>query len=80
MKIDLNKEIEKFEVSLILKALIHNAGNIGASARSLSVHRTTLHEKLKRYFPNIYGAGGAYDGEARLQWLLERAGLIEDAR
>lgn len=47
-KIDLNKELSNYEIELIKSALINNKGNIAATARQLSVHRSVLYNKMKK--------------------------------
>ncbi len=47
-KIDLNNELNNYEMKLIKNALINNKGNIAATARKLSIHRSVLYNKIKR--------------------------------
>jgi arginine utilization regulatory protein len=47
-KIDLNKELNNYEMELIKNSLINNKGNIAATARQLSIHRSVLYNKMKR--------------------------------
>jgi arginine utilization regulatory protein len=47
-KVDLNKEVDNYEMELIKNALVNNKGNITATARQLSIHRSVLYNKMKR--------------------------------
>ena len=47
-KVDLNKELDNYEMELIKNALVNNRGNITAAARQLSIHRSVLYNKMKR--------------------------------
>ena len=48
-KIDLNEEVERFEIDLIRCALMRTGGRQRQAARLLNIKPTTLHAKLKRY-------------------------------
>lgn len=47
-RIDLNEELNNYEMQLIKSALINNKGNIAATARQLSIHRSVLYNKMKK--------------------------------
>lgn len=47
-KIDLKKELNNYEIELIKNALVNNEGNIAATARQLSIHRSVLYNKIKK--------------------------------
>lgn len=47
-KIDLNKKLNEYEAQLIKKALFEKEGNIAATARQLSIHRSVLYSKMKK--------------------------------
>lgn len=47
-KIDLNKELNNYEMELIKNALVSNKGNMAATARQLSIHRSVLYNKMKK--------------------------------
>lgn len=47
-RIDLNKEVRRYEADLIRLALLRSGGRQRAAARLLNVNPTTLHEKIKR--------------------------------
>lgn len=47
-KIDLNKRLDEYESELIKNALLNNKGNVAATARQLSIHRSVLYNKMKR--------------------------------
>ncbi len=42
-------EIQRFEISLIKRALVKSKGKQNAAARMLGIKMTTLHAKIKRY-------------------------------
>lgn len=52
-RIDLQKEIEQFEINLIEAALNKSGGNIKAAANLLNLKYTTLHAKIRRYRINL---------------------------
>jgi len=43
------EEVERFEISLIQRALRQTAGNQARAARLLGLNQTTLHGKIKHY-------------------------------
>ncbi|HEY0546810.1 MAG TPA: PAS domain-containing protein [Pyrinomonadaceae bacterium] len=47
--IDFDEEVERFEISLIQRALKRTHGNQKRAARLLKMKHTTLHTKIKRY-------------------------------
>lgn len=47
-KIDLNMELNNYEMKLIKNALLSNKGNMAATARQLSIHRSVLYNKIKK--------------------------------
>jgi arginine utilization regulatory protein len=47
-KIDLNRELNNYERKLIKNALVNNKGNIAATARQLSIHRSVLYNKMRK--------------------------------
>lgn len=50
--IDLEKEVESFEVKLIARALELTGGNQTQAAQLLNIKKTTLNAKIKRYSLN----------------------------
>lgn len=50
--IDLEKEVESFEIKLITRALELTGGNQAQAAQLLSIKKTTLNAKIKRYSLN----------------------------
>lgn len=48
-KIDLEKEVQKYEMELIRCALVNTGGRQRKAARLLNVKTTTLNAKIKRY-------------------------------
>jgi transcriptional regulator with PAS, ATPase and Fis domain len=53
--IDLEAELEHFEIDLIKCALLRTGGNQRQAARLLNVKATTLNAKIKRYCINLSG-------------------------
>jgi transcriptional regulator with PAS, ATPase and Fis domain len=53
--IDLEAELEHFEIDLIKCALLRTGGNQRQAARLLNVKATTLNAKIKRYNINLSG-------------------------
>ena len=53
--IDLESELEHFEIDLIKCALLRTGGNQRQAARLLNVKATTLNAKIKRYGINMSG-------------------------
>lgn len=51
--IDLNDELNNYETEIIKKALMNNNGNIAATARQLSIHRSVLYNKMKKLDINL---------------------------
>ena len=52
-KIDLKEELNNYELKLIKNSLMNNKGNIAASARQLSIHRSVLYNKFKKLDINL---------------------------
>jgi DNA-binding NtrC family response regulator len=65
--IDLEYELQHFEVDLIKCALLRTGGNQRQAARLLNVKATTLNAKIKRYNINLTGLdhGGPIDEQFR---------------
>jgi DNA-binding NtrC family response regulator len=47
--INLNDQVQRYEIDLICKALVSVKGNQSKAAKMLGMNPTTLHAKLKRY-------------------------------
>ena len=47
--INLNDQVQRYEVTLICKALLEAQGNQSKAAKKLGVKNTTLHAKIRRY-------------------------------
>ena len=47
--VDLEKEVESFEIKLITRALELTGGNQAQAAQLLNIKKTTLNAKIKRY-------------------------------
>jgi DNA-binding protein Fis len=63
---DFYREVRRFEISLIRRALRLNAGNQAQAAQLLGMNPTTLHAKIKQYgIPTRRGANFAAREPAR---------------
>jgi sigma-54 specific flagellar transcriptional regulator A len=51
--VDLKMTVQNFEASFIRKALELTAGNVSQAAAKLSLRRTTLVEKIRKYDINF---------------------------
>ena len=47
--INLNDQVQRYEVTLICKALLEAQGNQSKAAKRLGMKNSTLHAKIKRY-------------------------------
>lgn len=54
-EVNFYEEVERFEISLIQRALRETGGNQARAARLLGLNQTTLHGKIKHYgiYPNV---------------------------
>jgi hypothetical protein len=75
--IDFYKEVERYEIDLIQKALKHTEGNQRRAAQLLNLNATTLNAKIKNYGINTLGltaqsaATPALDTELRAQETIQ---------
>ncbi len=61
--LDFYKEVEKFEIELIMQALNNTGGNQRQAAKLLNVKVTTLNSKIKRY--RLVARTSFYESEAK---------------